>query len=199
MYKVFVNDKKLSIGNFPRAETDKTLPYEETHTLEYAVKLLECSSFQKIHVYGDENKIWKDFKKVYHYIEAAGGVLENLEKEILFIFRSKKWDLPKGKLEKNETPDRAALREIEEETGLGNLIMENFLLNTYHVYTEKNGKKILKNTFWYSLKYEGTQIPKPQTEEGITEAKWIPKKEIRNQIFPNTFKNIQLVLKKAGL
>ncbi|MBK8711560.1 MAG: NUDIX domain-containing protein [Niastella sp.] len=60
------------------------------------------------------------FSRQFTFIEAAGGLVQNEDKEILFIYRSGKWDLPKGKIEKKETPQIAATRKIQEETGLKN-------------------------------------------------------------------------------
>ena len=58
----------------------------------------------------------EDFQGLYKIIEAAGGVVFNEKNEILMIYRLKTWDLPKGKIEKGETPADAAFREVCEET-----------------------------------------------------------------------------------
>src|SRR6476661_1663707 len=47
-------------------------------------------------------KLKKDFFKHFTFIEAAGGIVQNDRKDLLFIFRRGKWDLPKGKMEKGE-------------------------------------------------------------------------------------------------
>ena len=52
-------------------------------------------------------------------IQAGGGLVENEKGEVLFMFRRGKWDLPKGKLDPGETLEACALREVEEETGVG--------------------------------------------------------------------------------
>jgi 8-oxo-dGTP pyrophosphatase MutT (NUDIX family) len=49
--------------------------------------------------------------------------------------------LPKGKLEPNEKLDEAALREVEEETGLQELVLEKFVNTTFHIYKEKETEK----------------------------------------------------------
>ena len=89
--------------------------------------------------------------------------------------------------------------EIEEETGLKELILEYFVQNTFHVYHEKrNGKdeKILKSTYWFKMKYIGNDTPKPQIEEGITEVSWKSYDDILHHVYPNTFQNIKLILQE---
>ena len=52
------------------------------------------------------------------------------------MFRRGKWDLPKGKLDPGETLEACALREVREETGVGQLELIKFLLVTEHEYEE---------------------------------------------------------------
>ncbi len=194
MYKVFVNEKKLSISKDPE-DVQKRLQYEGFSTLEMAVDLLENTSCPELNVYGDDVAlIWEGFTQLFRVIEAAGGVVSNKKKEILFIRRLGKWDLAKGKIEPGEGLDQAALREIEEETGLKELILEEYLNTTFHIYTERNGDKILKTTYWFIISYVGTSEPVPQIEEGISEVSWKSKEEIREQVLPMTFENIKLIL-----
>ena len=194
MYKVFVNEKKLTLSKYPE-EIDKKLRFEGFATLEIAVDLLQNTSCPELNVYGENlEEIWEDFTHMFRVIEAAGGVVRNKNGEILFIHRIGRWDLPKGKIEKGESLEQAALREIEEETGLKELILEEFINNTFHLYTERNGEKILKTTYWFRMNYVGNKTPTPQPEEGITAVSWKNKDEIMNEVFPKTFNNIKLIL-----
>ncbi len=194
MYKVFVNEKKLMLSKYPE-DIDKKLRFEGFATLEIAIDLLENTSCPQLNVYGENiEEIWEDFTHMFKVVEAAGGVVSNKNGEILFIHRIGKWDLPKGKIEKGESLEQAALREVEEETGLSELILEEFLNNTFHIYTERNGTKILKTTYWFRMQYVGNEMPKPQIEEGISEVSWKSKDEIVQQVLPMTFQNIKLIL-----
>jgi len=194
MYKVFVNEKKLTISKYP-GDIEKKLRFEGFATLEIAVDLLENTSCPELNIYGDEiEEIWEDFTHMFKVIEAAGGIVHNSKKEILFIRRLGKWDLAKGKIEKGESLEQAALREIEEETGLKELILEEFLNTTFHIYTERNGDRILKTTYWFLVEYVGEAEPVPQTEEGISEVCWKNEEEIKNTVLGNTFQNIKLIL-----
>ncbi len=194
MYKVFVNEKKLTLSKYPE-DMEKKLRFEGFATLEIAVDLLENTSCPELNVYGEDlEEVWEDFTHMFKVIEAAGGVVSNKHGEILFIHRIGRWDLPKGKIEKGESLEQAALREIEEETGLKELILEEFLNNTFHIYTERNGEKILKTTYWFKMNYVGNETPKPQTEEGITAVSWKNRETIMDEVFPKTFNNIKLIL-----
>lgn len=125
-------------------------------------------------------------------IEAAGGIVQNEKKEILFIFRRGKWDLPKGKIENDETPEICAVREIEEETGVTNLILKHKIGETYHIY-EENKTMIFKTSHWFYLLSNEQQDIKAQTEEDITEVKWIHTRNIKEPM-ANTYQNIKDIL-----
>lgn len=131
-------------------------------------------------------------KSNFTYIEAAGGFIKNEFDEYLFIFRREKWDLPKGKLEAGETPEIAAIREVQEETGLQNVTMKQYRCSTWHTY-ELHGKNILKQTYWYDMEATKNQDSKPQTEEQITELQWLKQQDFA-KVFANTFPSIASVI-----
>ena len=92
--------------------------------------------------------------------------------ELLMIFRHTRWDLPKGKLEAGESIDDCAVREVEEETGIPRPRIESRLLVTDHFY-RLDGQWMRKETTWYAMSYAGDAVPVPQTEEDITEIRWV--------------------------
>lgn len=139
----------------------------------------------------DLQKLKKIFFKNFQCIEAAGGIVQNDKKKILFIYRRHKWDLPKGKIEKKESPEVAAQREIEEETGLRNLFLKKKIGCTYHIYHEY-GKAILKETHWFYFTSPNQELV-PQTEEDITEVKWFKTRDIKTPV-SNTYENIKDIL-----
>lgn len=140
----------------------------------------------------DLEKLKKAFFKLFIPVTAAGGLVENDKGEFLLIHRRGKWDLPKGKLEKGESIEACALREVEEETGLQNIELKNLLTITYHTYDEY-GKHILKDSHWYRMKVSGTQALVPQTEEDILEVKWVKKKDLAKYL-PDSYPSIRDVL-----
>lgn len=199
MYKVFVNEKKLLISKYP-ADIEKNLRFEGFATLEIAIDLLQNTSCPELNVYGENvEEMWEDFTHMFRVIEAAGGIVQNKEGKTLFIRRLGKWDLPKGKIEKGESLEQAATREVQEETALSNLVIQDFINSTFHIYTERNGEKILKITYWFKMEYQGADDPVPQLEEGITEVSWKEENEILQDVFPRTFRNIKLILIESGI
>lgn len=196
MYKVFVNEKKLLLSK-QSENLEKTLRYENVTSLEIALDLLENTSVKELNVFGENlDEIWAEFQKLFRIIEAAGGIVSSPDQDILFIRRLGKWDLPKGKMEKGESREESAVREIEEETGLKDVELKKFINTTYHIYVERNGEKILKCTHWFGMSFKGEDTSKPQIEEGITEVAWKNTYQIENEVFPNTFKNIELIIKE---
>lgn len=144
----------------------------------------------------DLDTLKKAFFKHFKIIIAAGGVVLNPEKEILMIFRRGKWDLPKGKLDKGETLENCAVREVGEETGLSGIELGVKITTTYHTYMDF-GKHILKESHWYKMQCGPHQKLIPQTEEDITDMKWIKQTEVKKYT-SNTYQTILEVLNKLG-
>ena len=135
----------------------------------------------------DMDQLKKEFFRHFTLIEAAGGIVQNEKKELLFIHRLGKWDLPKGKIEPKEAPDAAALREVTEETGVSQLTLKKKIGETYHTYNSF-GKHFLKITHWYYMTASGNEKLVPQTEEQIDTLKWVKTKDIKepmNDTYPS--------------
>lgn len=135
----------------------------------------------------DPESTFERFFKDYDKIEAAGGMVKR-KKKYLFIYRHGVWDLPKGKIELDETPENGAIREIEEECGIESPLIKKLIQITYHTY-EFEGKPTLKKTYWYSMHYEGPKKLTPQTDEQITKASWVKADEME-KITSNTYPSI---------
>lgn len=125
------------------------------------------------------------------FVEAAGGIVKSKE-GWLFIERAGKWDIPKGKMEPGETPEEAAVREVEEECGLTDVKAGKLKAVTFHTYDYK-GVPTLKKTYWFALKYKGNEELVPQTEESITAAVWLPKARWQ-LVRDNTYESIRYVM-----
>jgi hypothetical protein len=130
---------------------------------------------------------WKAFREQFEFVQAAGGIVENGEGKVLFIFRLEKWDLPKGKVEEGENLEEGALREVEEECGLHQLELKQRLCTTWHTYIQQ-GVPVLKATEWFVIRYGGKTEGKPQKEEGITDLRWLAEKDwsiVRKNTYPS--------------
>ena len=141
----------------------------------------------------DLEQLKKAFFKNFTLIEAAGGIVQNNEKDILFIFRMGKWDLPKGKMEKAEEPGPCAQREVTEETGVNRLTLKKKIGDTWHSY-DQFGKHFLKRTHWFYLTCTAKQELNPQVAEQITDARWIKTKDIKEPM-KNTYPSIKDILR----
>jgi ADP-ribose pyrophosphatase YjhB (NUDIX family) len=137
------------------------------------------------------------FKK-FTVVRAAGGLVKNDSDHILMIFRRGKWDLPKGKLDPQEKLEDCALREVEEETGMKNVELSSALTVTYHTYYQGT-KHMLKESHWFMMNGPGQQTLTPQTEEDITDIKWIDSGNIQAYLakaFPLIFDIIESARQK---
>jgi 8-oxo-dGTP pyrophosphatase MutT (NUDIX family) len=138
-------------------------------------------------------KACKAFNSIFTRVEAAGGIVRNANREYLFIKRLGIWDLPKGKLHKKESAPDGALREVTEETGLSNLTLTRQLQSTYHIYTDRKGREVLKETFWFEMRCNEDQKLVPQLEEDITEVKWFGADELNIPV-QNTYASLRQLL-----
>jgi len=189
-YKIYLNNKMILLTD-DLHNTSNTYAFG-TLGLDEIIHRLQYGSLDTINLYTPNIKsAWDAFKKHFDVIEAAGGLVTDKEGNYLFIYRNGKWDLPKGKMEKGENPSETAIREVQEECGIQNIDLDEFLFDTYHLFNE-NKKKRLKITHWYKMKGENTDPLVPQLEEGIEKVEWINPQE-NPEILQNSYENIKLL------
>ena len=194
MYKVFFNQKPLILTNEIQDFSDnEPLLFIKYTSVAQIIKALKSSKNRKVFLYHkDIDKLWKSFKKKFPVVEAAGGLVERTDNKLLFIFRNNKWDLPKGGVEKKELIIEAAQREVVEETGVSDLIVQKQLSETFHIF--KKGKRFrLKKTYWFKMSTSYMGKTKPQTEEGIKKTEWVSKEKI-DEILNDAFENIRIIV-----
>lgn len=188
----------LQFGN--EAESDavfnRKLTDPSASEWNWIIDELERSSLRVL-VSGNAASNWKNFNLHYQRIEAAGGLVYNHQNHWLFIFRNGLWDLPKGKLEQGENIEGCAVREVAEECGIEEPTMIKPLIPTYHTY-QLNGKRILKKTHWFLMQSADDSELVPQTEEGITEVKWVTTAEAK-ELAEHSFGSIQQIIKEGLL
>jgi len=180
MYKVFNNDNLiiLSSDDVLLGNYENKVRLENRKELDLFLKQYFNDNYLgDVWLFGYETeKMFKDFCSAFVNIEAAGGIVKNKEGEILFIKRLGVWDFPKGKIENGESPKDAALREVEEETGVENLHIIKDLKSTYHIYPHKENL-VLKKTWWFEMQTDYGGILTPQENEDIVLAEWHKKEE----------------------
>ena len=195
MYKVFFNQKFILLTtDIISPKEDSPFFYVKFTNKKFVVQMLKSKKVKMLYLYhSKEDKLWYYFLNMFKLIEAAGGLVRNLKtNHFLFIFRNKKWDLPKGRINKNEGVQKAAIREVEEETGVENLSITKPLNTTFHIF-KRNRKYRLKKTFWYLMETDYNGELTPETKEGIEKAIWIEKKLIVS-LRSEMYHNINLVI-----
>lgn len=193
--RIFVNDKPLDLISYDELEMNKNFeavfqPMDELLSdfkwqddvlfheptpdrvieLLYLMRTRKLKNLDSVTLVTRDKPALKQFvKSRFLIIKAAGGVVSKKD-QILLIDRLGKWDFPKGKFDKGETPEQCALREVEEECAI-QVKLGTHICNTWHTYTQ-NRKSILKKTFWYAMDCVNDREMKPQSEEGIEDIRW---------------------------
>lgn len=198
MYKVFVNKKEIILAvDAPKKSKAKVLPLQST-PLNKIIRILRTTKVETLYlVHHNPKKLVPLFKKKLPVRVAAGGVVQNKEGKLLFIYRKRRWDLPKGKVEKGETLEEGAKREVKEETGVKKIKVGELVGVTYHVFKRSNRYQ-LKESHWFHMtsKHEGALVP--ETKEDITKAVWKDKKKTLKAL-EKTYPNIAHLFVKAKL
>ena len=197
MYKVFFNQKPIILST-QIIKNDDSCPlfYIKFSVADKIISALKKKSISSVVLYhSKKEKLEMHFNKLFPIVEAAGGLVINELNQYLFIYRNKKWDLPKGRMRKNEMIIDAAVREVEEETSVRDLIVKKQLPITYHIF-KRNRKYKLKKTYWYLMEtsYNGQLVP--QLNEGIEKAVWKNKNEI-DLLIKSAYKNIEFLLNQT--
>lgn len=197
---IFFNEKPIYLTNTLSEElillsTQPEVFYSNNQPLATAqfLQQIKSASITSCIILGSNfTAIKKTFFDLFTPIVAAGGIVQNTNKELLFIYRRGKWDLPKGKQDDGETIETCAQREIEEETGVTQLTLKRKVGETYHIYEDAE-KVYLKTSHWFYFTTDSPHTLTPQAEEQITEVKWVNTQNIKQPI-ANTYSSIKAIL-----
>jgi len=201
-YRIFVSDRVINFS-----ENESWTPLVGRIVLRgpripdlhrWLKKLEQDNTIREISVHvEDPQTFFQDFVRSMKGIQAAGGVVECGGKA-LFIYRFGRWDLPKGKMEPGESPGQTALREVEEECGVGQLELKGRFSDTWHIYLFE-GQHVVKQTSWFGMSTCYRGIPRPQVEEGIEKVAWIEPSAWNRVVIPHTYPSLLPLLKEAKL
>ncbi|MBL4654991.1 MAG: NUDIX domain-containing protein [Bacteroidia bacterium] len=199
MYKIYINNNPLILVDFSDVELDELSIhiYEnpDIQTIKNVVSELEKGLVDSAVLKSEsQDDLLGSVKNQFELIDAAGGIVKNSNGEILMIFRRGMWDLPKGKVEEEESIEEAAIREVKEECGIDSLEIIKALIPTFHTY-EMNKQKYFKTAYWYEMRCDDELVLTPQVEEDITEVKWMSTEEVEN-ILDETYKSLKEILSK---
>lgn len=184
-------DPKLLVGNILVNSQNQALIHEILQVLHAnRPKNLHSITFD----WEDKDEVKKFLKRRYNFIKAAGGLVMK-EGKFLLIYRLKKWDLPKGKMEKGEDVLDCALREVEEECGV-QVVAGPKIGSTWHCYPTKSGWCLKKST-WYLMACTNDSEMKPQIEEDIEQIVWVDPRSL-DKYMANSYGTIQDVFRKAA-
>lgn len=96
------------------------------------------------------------------------------------------WSLPKGHLEAGETLEEAAVREVEEETGITGVIIGT--LGTIDFWFVVEGRRIHKTVHHYLMRAVGGELSDDDVE--VTEVAWVPLPQIQEQLAYSDERNL---------
>ncbi|WP_114778373.1 NUDIX hydrolase [Botryobacter ruber] len=132
---------------------------------------------------------------------SAGGVAyrtgaSGLEVALISVGTQARWQLPKGIVEADETPEATAVREVREETGIDTVLKDRIATIEYWYVGSKGAQRVRYHKFvhFYLLEYRSGQVSNHDRE--VNEARWVPLAQAKQML---TFKNEQQALEKAGV
>ncbi len=191
-YYIYFGASCLAISTAQVEGINRVVSLSDIHCVQDLCRLL--SVHQNVSIISESPlKIYESVASHFKQVTAAGGIVCNAEGRKLMIYRNGRWDLPKGHLEQGETIQECAMREVEEETGVGGLTILRPLCITRHIYIMQ-GEWEIKSTHWYLMSSTHTADLTPQTEEGIDQVKWCSEEHIK-EFLPSSYPTIQSVFR----
>jgi 8-oxo-dGTP pyrophosphatase MutT (NUDIX family) len=132
---------------------------------------------------------------------SAGGVVFRRESKrvkiaIVCVGDQRRWQLPKGLVESDESPEQAAAREVREETGIdGDLLAPIETIEYWYVATER-GRRVRFHKFvhYFLFRYRSGDVGAHDRE--VAEARWVPLQEARDVL---AFANERRVVERAEI
>ena len=109
---------------------------------------------------------------------SAGGVAfrnqgERLEVALISVGENNRWQLPKGLVDKGESTEDAAVREVREEAGIDTQVVDRIDKVEYWYFAKENGNRVRyhKYVYFYLLRYKSGDVAEHDDE--VNEAQWV--------------------------
>jgi 8-oxo-dGTP pyrophosphatase MutT (NUDIX family) len=90
--------------------------------------------------------------KTEHHRSAGGLVVAGSRILLISTQDGRRWQLPKGHIERGESPEQAAVREVREETGVTGRVVAS-LPGVEYWFVEKGSRRVHKRVEYFLLTY----------------------------------------------
>lgn len=201
MYKIFYEQQALVFPNIVGNDLllDASAPQLETYEVEkfhhFLRQWLSLSLKEDVVIDGLSPEVLSAaLCRTFVMAPAAGGVVVS-DDRFAAIERHGIPDLPKGHVEEGESFPAAALREVEEETGLPGLRILRPLPSSWHCYLYENEWR-LKQTAWFLMATSDADQVAPQQDEDITEVVFLGKEDLE-WFLENTYRSLSDTLSES--
>ena len=201
MYKIFYEQQALVFPNIGENDLllDASAPQLETYEVEkfhhFLRQWLSLSLKEDVVIDGLSPEVLSAaLCRTFVMAPAAGGVVVS-DDRFAAIERHGIPDLPKGHVEEGESFPAAALREVEEETGLPGLRILRPLPSSWHCYLYENEWR-LKQTAWFLMATSDADQVAPQQDEDITEVVFLGKEDLE-WFLENTYRSLSDTLSES--
>jgi len=194
MHKIYLDESTVLIR-----PADKEFKSDSPGEIHSKVSLFkESTSPLTIYIYADDTEeAYQQFCGEFHEVNAAGGIVRGVRGDYLMIRRNGKWDLPKGHQESGEKLEITAAREVAEETGIKSSLVDSLICKTDHCYW-RNGRWVLKHSWWFNMHCTEKEDLVPQKEESISSAAWVSPADVPFRV-KESYPSIVEVFKEAGI
>lgn len=194
-YAIYFGNREVVITTSPPSPNYDTIEVDTTLTVSRAKLIKKVETDKFIAIISPAPAItFAMLSLEFKVVRAAGGVVCNDSGALLMIRSREHWDLPKGHVESGESSSEAALREVEEETGIrGEIIDSRPIMTTWHAY-DTYGQWELKSTEWWAMRSIGGELS-AQRDEGITEVVWCSREQLAERL-KSSYATINKVVKR---
>lgn len=128
--------------------------------------------------------------------KSCGAIVFKKQKDgikyLLLHYGAGHWDFPKGRQEKNETEEQAALREIKEETGIEDVEFADGFREAISYFYKQGGETMFKEVIFFLAQSAADEVKLSSEHIGYA---WLGYENAYKKL---TFNNAKELLRKAN-